>query len=135
MPSCACYYSSSAIQYLSNTDNDFPSLPPSLPRSLIRRRRRWFPATIIKMNHSKRDSGGGQEQREGSAGYLSQEYIESTQRETIRRSFVRRTFIVLCSLHIMQVSSVSSYYTTTVLQCNRKPNVSIIYRDRLKGGP
>ena len=34
--------------------NDLPSFP-----SLIGRRRRWrFPATIIKMNHSTRDSGG-----------------------------------------------------------------------------
>ena len=46
-----------------------------------------FPATIIKMNHSTRDSGGG---REGSAGYLS---------ETMRRSL----HISSCLIHLFIV--------------------------------
>ena len=95
--------------------NDLPSFP-----SLIGRRRRWrFPATIIKMNHSTRDSGGsvgggsGEEQGdrggEGSAGYLS---------ETMRRSSLGCTFIVCSPLRIMQVS-LSPMYTTKE---DKKPN-------------
>ena len=95
--------------------NDLPSFP-----SLIGRRRRWrFPATIIKMNHSTRDSGGsvgggsGEEQGdrggEGSVGYLS---------ETMRCSSLGCTFIVCSPLRIMQVS-LSPMYTTKE---DKKPN-------------
>ena len=81
--------------------NDLPSFP-----SLIGRRGRWrFPATIIKMNHSTRDSGGnagrgsGEEQGdrggEGSAGYLS---------ETMRRSL----HISSCLIHLFIVLGLPS---------------------------
>ena len=77
----------------------------------------FFPATIIKMNHSTRDSGGGGGRERGRE---AQAICQSTQRQCD----VRYTFLSSCLIHLFIVLRLSSS-SVSALSAGKLPSSSV----------